>query len=503
MTEVDCKRRWLLNAGGLAIALNALPAVAGKASQAGHQEDQTPGGETAASGQAVPDWQYVSPLTTRLADHVSGTLDRSLPANVIECTKLHVLDTVAAMVSGSRLKPGQMAARYVDSLGGKPEATVVGTNLLTSVVNATFANAMAAHADESDDSNPVGPFHAGCGCVPAALATAEVWKRSGSDVLRAVTLGYDVGTRLIQALGGTRHNPSCMTNSFAVTATAAALLRLTPAQVRYAFSYAGQQASGIGYWDRDIQHIEKAFDFGGMGARNGIMAATMAAMGFTAVEDPFSGKPNVFTVLGEKPQPQMLTAGLGVRYDILDTTIKQWGGGMPLQSLLDNMMALVKNPKIRAGNIKRIIAEVPSNDAHIEDNNPNPDLCAQHLIALTIVDRGAGFWSVHDAARMQDPRILAVRKLVALVASPELKAAKPSHQTRITIETNDGRRFTERTRKILGTEQDPMDRQQVEAKASDLMEPVLGRERTRELIVLVRRFERLESMAGLRRLLQA
>src|SRR6185437_7108412 len=130
-----------------------------------------------------------------------------------------------------------------------------------------------------------------------------------------------------------------------------------------------------------------------------------------------------------------------------DTTIKQWGGGMPLQSLLDNMMRLVKNSSTRAGNIRRIIAEVPSNDAHIEDNNPNPDLCAQHLIALTIVDRGASFWTIHDAARMRDPKVLAIRRLVQLRPSAELKAAKPAHQTRITIETKDGQHLSERTQR--------------------------------------------------------
>lgn len=500
MTDIDSKRRWLLNTSGLAIALSALPL---RASRAKEGQQWGAGAENASSPHFVPDWAYVSPLAAQLSEYVAGTLDRQLPAEVVDCAKLHLLDTLAAMVAGSRLKPGQMAARYVESLGGKPEATVVGTRLLTSLVNATFANAMAAHADESDDTNPVGPFHAGCGCVPAAIATAEVWKRSGNDVLRAITVGYDVGTRLIQSLGGTRHNPSCMTNSFAVTATCAALLRLTPRQVRYAFSYAGQQASGVGYWDRDIQHIEKAFDFGGMGARNGIMAATMVMMGFTAVEDPFRGNPNIFTVLGESPQPQKLIAELGARYDILDTTLKQWGAGMPLQSLLDNMMALVKNPSVRAGNIRRIIAEVPSNDAHIENNNPNPDLCAQHLIALTIVDRGATFWSIHDVDRMRDPRVLAVRKLVQLVPSPELKAAKPPHQTRIAIETNDGQHLSQRTEQILGTKQDPMNWPQVEAKAGDLMGRVLGSERTRDLIGLVGRFDRLESLSGLRRLLQA
>ncbi len=58
------------------------------------------------------------------------------------------------MVSGSRLKAGDFAARYVDSLGGKPQAMVIGTGIMTSSVNAALANGMAAHADETDDTNP-------------------------------------------------------------------------------------------------------------------------------------------------------------------------------------------------------------------------------------------------------------------------------------------------------------------------------------------------------------
>jgi hypothetical protein len=115
-----------------------------------------------------------------------------------------VLETLAAMVSGSRLKPGEFAARYVDSLGGKPQAMVIGTGIVTSAVHAALANAMAAHADETDDTNPVGPFHAGCGAVSAALAVAELAGRTGNDMLRAVVLGYDIGARLIISLGGAK-----------------------------------------------------------------------------------------------------------------------------------------------------------------------------------------------------------------------------------------------------------------------------------------------------------
>ena len=129
--------------------------------------------------EAAGDPLSVSPAATALADYVAKALDRELPAEVVARTKLHVLDTLAAMVSGSRLKPGDLAARYVDSLGGKPQAMVIGTGIVTSAVNAALANAMAAHADETDDTNPIGPVHLGCGAVSAALATAELAGRSG------------------------------------------------------------------------------------------------------------------------------------------------------------------------------------------------------------------------------------------------------------------------------------------------------------------------------------
>jgi len=417
-----------------------------------------------------------------------------------------VLDTLAAMVSGSRLKPGEFAARYVDSLGGKPQAMVIGTGIVTSAVHAALANAMAAHADETDDTNPVGPFHAGCGAVSAALAAAELAGRTGNDMLRAVALGYDIGARLIISLGagGTRrHSPSCLTTTFVAAAAAAAMLRLDPRQVRHAFSYAGQQASGIGYWERDREHIEKAFDFGGMGARNGVMAATMVAFGFTAVEDPFSGSRSVFTALADNAAPDQLVAELGTRFEVFNTTIKKWCVGSPLQSVLDSVAALLDDPAVRAGNIKSIAVDIPTDSLRIVDNSTIPDLCLQHLVALMIADRGATFASVHDVARMRDPEVLAIRRMVEVVPSKELQAAVPARQAIVRIETADGRSLSHRTYVVRGTARNPMDAKEVEAKALDLTAPILGTARANELIATVNDLDRFGPVSGPRRLLQA
>jgi 2-methylcitrate dehydratase PrpD len=411
------------------------------------------------------------------------------------------------MVSGSRLKPGALAAGYVRSLGGKADATVVGARFRTSGVNAALANAMAAQADETDDTDPIGPVHLGAVCLPAALAAGELAGRSGADVLRAVIMGYDVGARLVAAMGinefSKRLSPACMHGSVTAGAVAAALLRLNPRQVRHTLSYAVQQSSGIGIWKRDQAHIEKSFDFAGMGARNGVMAATMVAYGFTAGEDPFSGDPSAFSGLGETPSPEKLVAGLGREFAVTQTTIKKWSVGAPLQSVADGMADLLKDRAVRPDNIRRVIVEAPAYSLATIDNARTPDLCAQHLVALMIVDEGASFASLHDAARMKDPKILAVRSLVTLKASTELDAAKPPRQSIVSIETKDGRSLTKRTVYVRGVQQNPMTKAEVETKALDLMAPVLGAARTKALIKSIDHIEALGPISRLRPLLQA
>ncbi len=497
--DPDRTRRWLINASGAALISNAFvpaPSLA-QAAPASRPE------ETAMDD--VP----ISPITTALSEYVAHSLDRELPPAVAPKTKMHVLDTIAAMVSGSRLKPGQLAATYVESLGGRPQATVIGTGIVTSSVNAALANGMAAHGDETDDSHLAGRFHPGCGIVPAALATAEVADRNGSDLLRAVALGYDIGARSIFALGfralyTERHSTHSLSTTFGATAAAAALLRLNPREVRHAFSFAAQQASGIPYWERDREHVEKAFDFGGMGARNGVTAATMIRAGFTGVDDFLTGDANLFTALGDEgAKPAELVAELGARYEVMNTSIKKWCVGSPLQSVLDAVTALLDDPAVRAGVVRRIVVDMPADRLHIVDNRTIPDICLQHLVALMIVDGGATFASVHDYARMSDPKVLAIRKLVEAVPSKELQTAKPARQAIVRIETADGRTLTHRTYEVRGTPGNPVDKSEVDAKALDLMGPILGASRANELIAAIGDLDRFGPVSGLRRLLQA
>ncbi len=450
----------------------------------------------------------VSTLTRELAGYIAGALGRALPPAVAAKTRLHVLDTLAAMLSGSRLKPGELAAAYVDRLGGRPEATVIGTRIVTSAVNAALANAMMGHADETDDSHLAGLFHPGCGIVPAALAVAEQAGRSGEDLIRAVALGYDVGARIAPALGLRRsdtgsHSSHSLATLFGAFATAAALLRLDETQVRHALSFTVQQASGVAYWSRDHEHIEKAFDFGGMGARNGVASATMVAAGFTGVDDPLGGAHNLFTALAAEAVPAELTAELGTRYEIMRASIKKWCVGSPIQAALDALTLLMAEHGLTAGNVRRIVVDMPDDRLHIVDNRTIPDICLQHLLALTLVDGTLTFAGAHDYARMRDPAVLAVRARIEVVPSAELTAAVPARQAIVAIETADGRKVMHRTTAVRGTPDNPMDQAEVEAKARDLVVPIIGAERAEKLIAAVGELERLGAVIELRPLLQA
>src|ERR1035437_8886979 len=112
----------------------------------------------------------ISPLMKQLAGYIAVARRKALPKPAVEATKHHMLDTIAAMVSGAKLPPGRMAISYVKTLGGNREATVVGSKFVTSAVNAAFANGMLAHADETDDSHAPSLTHPGCGVVAAAPA---------------------------------------------------------------------------------------------------------------------------------------------------------------------------------------------------------------------------------------------------------------------------------------------------------------------------------------------
>jgi 2-methylcitrate dehydratase PrpD len=447
-------------------------------------------------------------VTARLARYMVEARDRNLPADVTREAKHRILDTLAAIVSGSHLSPGEAAIRYVRSQGGTPEASVLTTNFKTSAVNAALANGMFAHADETDDFEPVTKAHPGCAVVPAAFAMGERDGRSGAEVLKAIVLGYDLCCRFLMALGpdhvrATHRSAEGTSATFGAAAAAAALARLDERGMRFALSYAAQQVSGIWSWTRDTEHIEKAFDFGGMGARNGVSAALMVQAGFTGVADVLDGEHNMIQALSTEPRPEEMVADLGRRFYVTETAIKTFSVGYPIQAPLDALLTLRREHNLTPANVARIVARLPEDGALIVSNRAMPDVNIQYVLAVGLIDGTISFEDSHSQARMKDPQVLAVKERVELVADKSLLDPAAPRSGRVEVTLRDGRTVTHFTRHPPGTKENPLDTNGVNEKARGLIEPVLGPDRTNGIIRTVNQMDTLGNVRDLVRLLTA
>ena len=450
----------------------------------------------------------VSPVMHAVSAYIAGALKKPLPERVTEVTRHHLLDTLAAMVSGSRLLPGKKAIAYVRAQGGTKEACVPGSRIVTTVVNAALAGGMLAHADETDDSHAPSLTHPGCGIVPAALAMAEREQAGGTALLRAVALGYDVGTRLSKSLGGyafseAGHDTHAFGPMFGAAAAAGALARLDAGEVRHMLSYTAQQASGLSNYARDTEHVEKAFIFGGMPARNGAAAATMVASGMSGIDDSFSGDRNFFFAFGPNADPETLTRGLGEVFEILNTNIKRWSVGSPIQAPLDSLSELIKAHKLKATDVEKAVVRVSHRGAHTVGNREMPDICMQHMVAVMLLDGTATFRAAHDERRMRDPKVLEVRRRVELFGDDDLQRAMPSRQGIVELTLRDGRQLRHHTKAVRGTSENPMNREEVDEKCFPLLAPVLGGKRARALIDAVWSLEKVRNVRALRPMLRA
>ena len=493
IAETPFTRRRLLERGGWLMAAAVLPSPIARGAQEAN---------SSASSQSV------SPVMNRLSAYMTEAGSHGLPDEVIENTKHHVLDTIASMISGSQLLPGQQAIRFVRRHGGKKVAAVAASNILCGAIEAALANAMLAQADETDDSHSPSRSHPGCSIVPASLAAGEGFGISGTHFLRAVALGYDVGTRVTMTL-----DPAVLqdqnhrsTHSFAAvfgsSAAAACAASLNIQQMRWVLDYAAQQASGVSAWRRDTQHVEKSFVFAGLGARAGVTAALVVESGWTGVDDIFSGGDNFFMAYGPGADPVGLVDKLGERYEIMRTDIKKWSVGSPIQAPLDALDSLLKRHPFSPDQVQQVVVRIAPYLAVTVDNRVMPDICLQHLVAVMLIDKTVSFRAAHDKERMADPAVLRQRAKVQLVADKELEKLLPKREAIVEVALTDGTVLTERVEAVRGTPGNPMTREEVVTKARDLMAPVLDATGSADLIEKVLALDTANDVRELRPLLQ-
>jgi 2-methylcitrate dehydratase PrpD len=430
-----------------------------------------------------------------LIDYMLAAREVTLPSEVIQKGKSHLLDSLAAIVSGSTLKPGKLGLQHARQQAGSADCTVLGSNCKTTPILAAFANGMSAHADETDDSNS--QLHPGCAIVPAALAIAESENRGGDALLRAVILGYDIGFRFHQAF---EPRSTSFGATFGAAAAAGTLAELSALQLRYLISYGAQQASGSRAWVGDDDHIEKAFDYAAMPARNGVTAALLIQSGFTGNRDVLEGDQGIIKTYSPC-DPKKILAELGQRFTITSCLIKKYPVGSPMMETVDATLKMLAKQPIPPEEIERVVVRIPESGARTVNNRRMPDVNVQYMVAAILLEGKLSFELAHDYGRFQNSRVLALKEKVQLIADAELERSGHRFQGLVEVTLKDGRTLREHVINCRGSPENPMSPEEVEKKAAWLLEPVLGKGNSDQIIDAIRQIEFVSNVRDLTKLM--
>jgi 2-methylcitrate dehydratase PrpD len=173
-----------------------------------------------------------------------------------------------------------------------------------------------------------------------------------------------------------------------------------------------------------------------------------------------------------------------------------------VQSPLDALVDLRRRHAFDAGDVRQVVVHLSTSAAPKVDNAQSPDLCLQYLIAVVLLDGTLTFRAAHDRARMNDPAVLRMRAQVQVTAEEALEHLLPKRVAVVEITLNDGTRLSERNDTVRGTPENPMTRDEVAAKARDLIDPVLGKQSGARLVEKVYALEQVRDITELRPLLQ-
>lgn len=447
--------------------------------------------------------------TAPLGEYIANSQSAPIPEEIRELGRRHILDSLAAAVACRDLEPAALARKFVAAQGGSGNAPVLATNERRPLLDAIFASGMTVHAAEINDFCPSAFTQPSASIIPVTLCLGDVRNISGEALLRAMITGYEITCRMPKALGIANLRNGVLANHgvgplFGSAAAAASLLRLPKEKMPHMFSYCVQQASGSWQWLRDIEHVEKAFVFGGMPARRGAECALMVEGGFTGIGDPFQGDPgwlnsSLFTGANSDFNPEYMIEKLGERFELPLVGYKRYPVGGPTQPVIELMLGFTKDlPRER---VRQVRIEMPGRTGAFASAEM-PALNLPYLCSIILADGKLDFVAAQSRQRfLNDAKIRAFMSNVAVIHDPKQEAMPRVESARVILTLDDGSKHERFLDHVKGFPAHPFDRKDVEEKALELVTPHLGVRRSRELVDTVWRIEKLTSVRQLVKLI--
>src|SRR5687768_2687177 len=438
-------------------------------------------------------------LMQQIADYAVKEQTSRLPADVIHHAKRAVIDWYAALLPGSRVAPAILLEQAFAEDLDRGRARLASGRRAT-LRAAALINGAASHSVEFDDIYRDAGYHPGSPTISAALAAAQTHGVSGERFLRGVIVGYEVSTRIGEAVMPSHYrywHTTGTVGSFGAAAAVATILGCTREQFMHALATVGTFASGLQQAFRS-QAMTKPLH-GGHAADVGAFAAMAAAKGVTGALDILEGEVGFGAAMSSEPDWSKATRGLGEDYHIVHMTFKNHGCCGHTFPAIDGVLALKGKHGLTHKDVKRIrLASYKAGLDIIDNATPEGEYQAKFSIQYTVAHamvHGSVRLNAFLPDRMQDPEVRALMKKIEVVADPELSKGYPTQRAaQVEIDTNDGRKLSHFQPTRKGDPEMPLTDDELNDKFLELATPVLGETAARALLDQLWRTDRLPSV---------
>ena len=443
-----------------------------------------------------------------LAQYATNLRFDDLPTQVVRQAKVTLRDSIACGVSGARVnKPWCKAAlQLVRHQGGTKHATVWHFGDRTSDLGAAFINAMFAHSMDFNDD--LGGVQIGAIVPMTALAVGEAVGASGTDVIAAMTIGYDLAARIAQtvdaqALFLSGIQPTAWIGGFAATAVAGRLLDQNVSQLAAALGIVASFAAGPMEFLRhgtDTKRFHPA-----KCAHSGVMAARLASFGMTGPQTIFEGEFGAFNALSGSPKLECLVADLGTRFEIMNTRIKPLPFADGNLGPLEGVLAIMQENGIDAESIDHIHCRViPSlipfvfefHGDRSKKYRPVTELDAQtslpFCLAVGILRDGNVTFENFDPSNYADPEIHKLADKVTAEGDSSLRGRNVCPvdlSTVVSLAAKNGETYTKRIEHHRGDPRNPMSDEELRNKFSKCVEGSFSESRKDDVLSSIDQFE--------------
>ena len=404
-------------------------------------------------------------VTERLARFAVEARWDDLPPQVTHQAKRSLLNFFAVALTGCRNPTFEIALQTLAEFSGGRQAALLGRRERIDALNAAFLNAAGANVLDFCDTHVPTAIHPTAPLAPALLALGELQRVRGRDLILAFVLGQEIECRIGLAMSPSHYNRgwhiTATCGVFGAAAGSGKLLALNPQQMVWALGTAATQAAGL---CECLGTPAKSVGVGNA-AKNGLLAALLAAKNFSGPVEPLTGTQGYYNALDETPNLAALTDGLGESFEIMKTSYKPYPCGFVLHPVLDCVLdwrrdhpdAVVDKVKVTGNPLLGLRADRPKISTSAQSQ-----VSVQHAVAAALVTGKAGTEQFADAC-VNDPAVAGLRGKVAVARDERFSTVAAA----VEIATADGKLHKLSQTAARGSDLNPMSDKDLEDKLRD------------------------------------